>query len=48
MDLDTSATDLDLDSVDLNGFGCTLETCWCYEPHTHFILSIHYSRERTL
>ena len=25
-----------------------VETCWCDEPHTHFILAIQYSRERTL
>ena len=26
----------------------TVETCWCAEPHTHFITSILYSRGRTL
>ena len=32
----------------LNGIWCTIETCGCDEPHTHFILSIEYSRKRTL
>ena len=32
----------------LDGIWNTVETCWCGEPHTHFILSIQYLRERTL
>ena len=35
-------------SIDSNGIWYTVETCWCDGPHTHFIQSIHYWRERTL
>ena len=27
-------------SVDMNGIWYTVQTCWCHEPHTHFISSI--------
>ena len=35
-------------SIDLDGIFYTVETRRCDEPHTHFISSIQYSRERTL
>ena len=35
-------------STDLNGILCTLEICLCDEPHTHFVSSIQYSRERII
>ena len=35
-------------SQSLNGIWCTVQTCWCNEPHTHYISFIQYSRERTL
>ena len=34
-------------SIDLNGIWDTIEICWCDDPHTHFILSVQYPRERT-
>ena len=34
-------------SVDLNGILYTVETSWCDEGHTQFILSIQYSQEKT-
>ena len=35
-------------SISLKGIWYTVETCWCNEPHIHFISSIQYSRERNL
>ena len=35
-------------SIDLNGIWHTFNTCWYHEPHTHFMSSSQYSRERTL
>ena len=35
-------------SINLNEIWCTDETCKYDEPHYYFILSIQYSRERTL
>ena len=35
-------------SVNLDGIWYTFETCWCDEPHTNFISSILYLRERSL
>ena len=26
-------------SIDLNGIHCTVDTCWCDEPHANFISS---------
>ena len=33
-------------SIDFDGLWYTAETCWCDEPHTHFIWSIQYSRDK--
>ena len=35
-------------SINLNGLWYTIQTCWCEEPHNHFILNIQCSRERSL
>ena len=35
-------------SVNLDGIWYAVETCWSYEPHTHFMSSDCHSLERTL
>ena len=35
-------------SVDFDEVWSTVETCWFYEPHTHFMWFDQYSSQRTL